>query len=190
MTRKEFAQIVAYVATAIDKELPKDRIAVYFDLLGDLPFEVLISAAKKVVLEHPWATFPSAAELRQAASETMRGKVTDLSPAEAWEIAWRVAGKTDPESEGSFSRATKDVPAIIVEAIKAYGVNSLCYGKEPVAVVRRQFIEIYQQIAAREKRAALLPAKLKKTIEEGPSKPLPPKVLKAIEGIGKEEAAR
>src|SRR5262249_4373334 len=131
----------------------------------DLPLDVLKLAAKRVVLEHRWATFPTVAELRAAAAETMQGQVAELSPAEAWAIAWRVVGSTDPEVEGSFQRASKGVPPLVVEAIRAFGLNSLCYGKEPVGVVRGQVLKVYEQLAAREQRTALMPASVRAAIE-------------------------
>lgn len=185
MTRAEFTRVVAYLAAGTGKALPADSLEVYFDCLGDLPFELMMLAAKRVVLEHPWHTFPSIAELRQAASESARGQVAELSPAEAWSKAWRAIGDTDPEVEGSFARAVEGLPPIVVEAIRAYGVQSMCYGKEPVGVVRGQFLKIYEQLAARDKRLSLYPAPLKKAVE-GVAKPLPGKVLAALDGIGGE----
>src|SRR5262249_5871634 len=123
MTRPEFLAVIGYVAAGIGKALPAESLEVYFDCLGDLPLDVLKLAAKRVVLEHRWATFPTVAELRAAAAETMQGQVAELSPAEAWAIAWRVVGSTDPEVEGSFQRASKGVPPLVVEAIRAFGLN-------------------------------------------------------------------
>jgi hypothetical protein len=188
MTREEFGKVVAYIATAIDKELSKDRLKVYFDLLGDLSFEVLLTAARRVVLEHPWATFPSVAELRSAAAETIQAQVSATSPAEAWSLAWAATARIDPESEGSFERAVEKlkVPPLVVEAMRAFGVQALCYGKEPVGVVRGQFMDIYEQLLARDKRRALMPGPLKQAIESAGKEPqkLPGKVAKAIESIG------
>jgi hypothetical protein len=196
MNRKEFSKIIAYIATATDKELNRDRLEVYFDLLGDLPFEVMLPAAKKVVLEHPWATFPSAAELRAAAMVVARGKVAEVTPMQAWEMARRFGEKYDPERRGEyfahgktwpsqFEALTAKLPPIVVKAIKAFGPLSLSVGKEPIGVLRSQFCETFEGIVKSEERAALLPAPLKESIEQGPRKALPKKVIKALEGIGK-----
>ena len=115
----------------------------------------------------------------------MRGKVIALSPAEAWSQAWEIVSKLDPEVPGRFERVTKDANPLVIESIRAMGIQALCYGKEPVAVVRSQFIAIYEQLMKRDERLALLPAKLKAEIEAGPSRALPAKVVKAIEGIGR-----
>lgn len=196
MTRKEFARIVAYIATATDKELPEKRLEVYFDLLGDLDFEVMMTAAKRVVLEHPWATFPSVAELRSAAALSVRAMATNVTPIEAWEMACKFGSKYDPERSGAyyangksyanqFEFLTEKFPAVVVKAIKAFGPLSLSVGKEPIGVLRSQFVDTFEQIVAAEERAAILPPALKTQIEAGPKKALPAKVSKVMAAIGK-----
>src|SRR5258708_3460140 len=142
---------------------------VYFDLLGDLPIEAFKVAAKKVILEHPWSSFPSAAELAKATSETIRGLVSELSSAEAWDKAWTAIGRLDLEMPHTIEAAQKAVPEIVWDAMRTFGLPALVYGKEPVTVVRAQFVKIYEQLAARNARAALLPPKLKEQIESTPA---------------------
>jgi hypothetical protein len=168
VTRTEFLKAIAYIAAGTGKTLAPESLEVYFDCLGDLPCEVLAVAAKRVVLEHKYATFPTVAELREAASLTARGQISDLSPAEAWALAWRAVADTDPEVDGSFERAAKKLKLapLVAEAIRVYGLQSLCYGAEPVGVVRGQFLKIYEQLAARAKRAALLPAAVARAVAE------------------------
>jgi len=169
MTRIEFAAVIAYIGVGTGKELPTERMDVYFDLLGDLPIEAFKVAAKKVILEHPWATFPSAAELAKATSETVRGRLSELSASEAWEKAWTAVGNIDLEMPHTLEKLHQ-LPPSVYEAMKAFGLPAMIYGKEPVTVVRAQFCKIYEQIAARDARAALLPPKLKEEIASTPSR--------------------
>ncbi len=179
MKPEEFAGVIAYLELACGKSLSKDAVSVYFDLLGDLPAETLQIAAKRVALEHPWATFPSIAELRQAASETMRGLVTELSPAEAWKLAWHAAGRIDLEQHGPWqvkegsewklydsqiAYVCKGLPPLVFEAMHAFGFSALVCGEDPAGVIRGQFLHIYEQLAARDRRAALIPAPMKTQI--------------------------
>ncbi len=172
MNLEEFAKIVLFLEASTGKpiDLPgpkaQARMEVYFGLLGDLDYSVMMIAAQRVVLEHPWATFPSIAELRQAAAETIHGQIRELSPAEAWDMAWKAAGAIDLEIEGSFERRTEGLPLIVLEAMRVFGIPALCYGKEPVGVVRAQFTKIYEQLAARDKRRALFPPSVKDSIEK------------------------
>ena len=188
MTRVEFLKVAAYLAAGCGKALEPESLEVYFDRLGDLPADAFLVAAKRVLLSHKYPTFPSIAELREAAAETLRGTVAALTPAAAWETAWRVAGDTDPEIEGSFDRAVRkaEAPPLVVAAIKAFGLQALCYGKEPVGVVRGQFLAIFEQLRTRERRAALLPASTVRAIEDIGRRALPEKAVLALGGICKE----
>jgi hypothetical protein len=179
VTREEFSACMAYLAAAIQKPLPKESVAVYFDLLGDLQLAVLQTACKRVALEHRWATFPSVAEIREAAAETQRGQVKEIAPAEAWEMAWRAVGQIDPEVAGSADRALSRVPLIVAAAVVAMGIPALCYGKEPVGVIRGQFMKTFEQIAARDKRQALLPSTVKEAIAQHR-----PAIAQAVAQIG------
>lgn len=187
MTKLEFLPIMAYIGAGIGKRLEEASMDVYYDLLGDLPKDVLQTAAKRVCLEHKWATFPSVAELREAAAETIRGEKKSLSAAEAWELAWNATKKIDLEIEGSFDRACANVPPLVIEAMRSFGLAALIYGEEPVGVVRGQFMKIFEQISARDHRLTLLPQSVKASIEKigRDHQQLPSVPLKLIQDIGK-----
>lgn len=186
MSNIEFAEIIAYITAACGKSLPTASQVVYFDLLGDLPADAFRAAAKRVVLEHPWNTFPSVAELRQATAEQLRGDVQELAWPEAWEMAWRAIANMDPELEGSIERCLARLPKIVADAVNAMGVNNLCYGSEPVAVIRAQFRDTFVPIAARERRKALFtPAMIADLDKTKDRQALPASVKLAIEGIGR-----
>ncbi len=157
MTRAEFVNITAYITAAIDKPLTPDRAEVYYDLLGDISADIFQLAAKQVVLNHKWNTFPSAAELREACTDIASGG--RLSSADAWAIAWGVTGRIDPEIPHTME-VLNHVHPLIRKAMETFGINPLCYGKEPVGVARAQFMKIYEQLAEAENRRKLLPPAL------------------------------
>lgn len=173
MTKSEFSRVMAWISLAIGKPIvegageaaERERLArteVYYEMLGDLPFEVLNIAARRVVASHPWNTFPSIAELRQAAAETLQGRVAQMSGGEAWQIAWKAASKIDPEVEGSCERHTKDLPPLVIEAMKNFGLVALTRADPNFA--RPQFLKIWDALTTRENRHALLPMGVKKAI--------------------------
>lgn len=189
MTKAECLQILAYIEAGIQKPLSKESATVYCDMLSDLPKEALQVAAKRVLTEHRWATYPSIAELRQAASETIRGVITELTPAKAWEIAWGAAKKIDLELDYSLGFHTKDLPDQVVEAMKVFGITALVNGKSPVEVMRGQFLKIFEQIQAGESRKSLLPGAVVRAVEEiGKSGRLPAPVQSQVNQIGKIES--
>ena len=194
MTKPEFAQIIAYLSHATGKQIAdtkeeaKARTEVYFDLLGDLAIDTLQTAAKRVALSHPWPSFPSAAEIREAASLTMRGIVAGVSPAEAWDKAWRATKRIDPDVEGSIQRACDHLPPLVVEAMQAFGILALVYSQEPIGVMRGQFMKIYEQLLRRMEQHSLLPASVKKEIVRiGKRDALPGAAAQAIKQIGVEK---
>ena len=164
MTRSEFATAMAVIAAACSKGLSAEAMEVYQDLLGDLPLSVLKLAAKRVALENRYSVFPTVAEIRQAAIEVSRGQVGELSTAEAWALAWNAASKIDLEIPGSAECHCKELPPLVVEAMRAFGLPSLCQSADPVSVMRGQFLRIYDQLAARDRRVALLPDSMKREI--------------------------
>lgn len=189
MTRLEFGVTINQIRAAIGKELPADALEVYFDCLGDLDNGVFKLAAKRVLMEHRWATFPSIAELREAAALTVRGEVSGLPAAKAWELAWGAVKCIDLDIDGSVQRAMRDLHPLVADTMRAMGIASLVGGDDPVPVVRAQFIAAYEQLAARAKREALLPADTRKAIEEaGNRREIAAPVRLAIDGIGKDVA--
>ena len=194
MTDNEFAKIIAYVGVAVGKPLAPEALEVYFDLLKHLPYDVAQLAARRVASQHHYANFPLPVEFLEAAA-AIAAPETELTPAAAWEMAWRAAGQIDMEMkpylrDGKLWGSQADcvlsaLPPAVVEAMRAFSLPALCYGAEPVGVIRGQFLKIFEQQAGTRRRVALLPPALRPGIM-GPRKPLAPAVVAAIEGIGHE----
>lgn len=185
MTKREFVEGIAYLAVGVQTELPPRAIDVYYDMLGDLPAAVFRVACQRVLLSHRWKTFPSIAELREAAAETQRGLLVELSSGEAWALAWGAAAKIDPEVEGGAERGCAGVPPLVLEAMRAFGIPALCYCKDPIGVMRGQFCRIFDALVAREKRLAELPSAIQAAIRSHGDRPQ--SIGKVIAQIGVEE---
>lgn len=160
--RVEFGKIMAYIAAGTQKTLTQAGAEVYYDLLGDLPQEVLMIAAKRAVLDHKYATFPPVALLRDLATDAMRGEVKSMTGSEAWGIVMQAMGRCDVESPGSVERAFSDVPPTVCAAVKAFGFMSLySIPNSSVEAARAQFIKLFESMAERERENARLPASVK-----------------------------
>jgi hypothetical protein len=177
VTRNDFSATMAFLEAACNVQPSKETLTAYFEVLGDLDADVFRLAAKRVVLAHPWHTFPSVAELSQAYVDAKRGDITGLQPAEAWEMAWRAARHMDLELTGTYvsngrtfpsqaAAAMNGLPDLVVRAMKAYGLPALVNGTEPLTVVRAQFMKIYEQLAASDRAAAALPASMRKALAD------------------------
>ena len=144
-------------------------------------------AAKRVLLEHKWATFPTIAELREAAALTVRGETTEITPIEAWGMAWRAIRKIDLDMDDSVEQATSGLPPVVVATLNDIGIANLIGGKDPVPVVRAQFTKAFEQIAERHRRERILPSATRAAIEQsGKRSELAAPVRLAIERIGRE----
>ena len=164
MTKAEFANVIAYLEAGSGQALSKESATVYFDLLGDLDYQLFQIAAKMVIIAHPWHTFPSISELREAAAKLTTSNF--LTASEAWAMAWRAIGRTDPEMEWAVAAYIDPLPPLVKRTILTYGLNSLCYGKEPIAIVRAQFIKIYDDLAEATQSRASWPLSLQRDIQQ------------------------
>jgi hypothetical protein len=161
MTRSEFASVMAYIGLGCGKPLSDAAMEVYLDLLGDLSLEALWVAAKRAVLEHKYYTFPPVAILREFAVEPTRG--TEMTPGEAWKIAWGAIGRYDPDIEGSFERAFRRVPPVIFEACLCFGPQAMIAAPK-IEVARAQWLTIYEALVSRQRRMKQIPASLQEEI--------------------------
>lgn len=180
MTSKaDFSRLMAFISSATQKAVSAETVEVYYDLLGDLDIETLKAAAKQVVLEHRWATLPSVAELREAAVKIVH-KYDNMPAQTAWSIAWRAAGKIDPDIHGEFvtfdgagnkivhasqtEYALADVPEHVRQCMQTFGMARLVAGNEPIGVMQAQFCQTYTALQLEAKRDAMLPASLRSEI--------------------------
>jgi hypothetical protein len=165
---------MAYLSAATNQPMSKERADVYYDMLQEMPLETLRIAAKKVALSHSWSTFPSVAEIHEAACETVMSQCQELLPMQAWAIARRAAASIDPDVQGPYFRNGKehrsmaaafmaDVPLLVAKAIRQIGLNAI--GKDNESVVRAHFTRAYEAIVNDHKKLALMPPSLKREIE-------------------------
>lgn len=210
MTKTEFAGVISWITAAIGKQIAegvgeradlerKARMNVYYEMLGDLPVDVLSIAAKRVVVAHPWATFPSIAELREMAAVSSQGEVQMISAGEAWGMALKAAKKINPDLRGPYVArdrqgkirtfnsqaefACDGMPPIVFEAMRAFGITELANANPEFA--QREFVKIFDSLAKRDERCRLLPASVAKALDNiAEKKALPSPVAAAVKQIG------
>lgn len=178
MTRSEFAEVIGFLELSTGKPIHEDedqalaRTKLYFQMLGDLPLDVLRSACERLVCERKWPSFPQIAEIREFAALV---RDSGLTPGEAWRLARQIASRYDPDQESEWGyvvngrkydshwqAVTDGAPPLVVKAMKQFGIPALCYGGENRGVQRGQFMKIYEQTAEQERREVALPAPLRK----------------------------
>ena len=199
MTHAEFASALAYLTAGCGKQLTDAATEVYWDCLGDLSVDAFRAAAKSVIMRHPWATFPSIAELREAAVEIQSGTGKQVTAQVAWSLACRAAGKIDPAIQGEYvvirngerkvyssqtEYAFDGLPPEVVSTLRTFGIHRLM-GNEPMGVLQAQFVQTYQGLISAAKRDAVLPAPLRQEIDRISERAkLPPTVAASLAKIG------
>jgi hypothetical protein len=207
MTKAQFLPIMAMIESAGKEALTDEGTETYWSLLGDLPIDVMRMAAKLVLLRHPWPSFPSIQELRTAASEAISGDIADMTPERAWGIAWATAGKLSFDTPSNtywaqgkmwpsqLAYVMSTVPPMVARAMSHFGLHALAHGKEPISVIRGQFLKCFEQVVHERRRLALMPAALIKEIQAKQAELLPesppaaalPAAAKAVNAIGLEK---
>lgn len=69
LSMEEFGKCIAVLISGMGKSMSREQIAVYHQMLKDLPLEALQLAVKRALCEHEYATIPSIAAIRRLATE-------------------------------------------------------------------------------------------------------------------------
>lgn len=135
-----------------DMQADADTVALWSELLGDIPDDLILAATKVALLK---ATFrPRIAEIRQAALALMRPD-TAIDASQAWGLvleAIRRFGLMQQE------KALASLPVAVAAAVKRFGWRDLCSGEEMVN--RAHFLKMFDSMQANEKQIGVLPPAL------------------------------
>lgn len=156
MNKDEFKKFFKYISSVTTDTNPSpEKTQVYWDALNDIPFEVTMVAAKKVIatLENPFLPMPAVFR-KEAVGIT--GPSIPEEP-EVWAEVTRAiqnfGGYREPEALASLTPLTR-------EAVEVFGFQDLCHS-ENVDVIRGQFRMAYEALAKREMTDAKVPQSLK-----------------------------
>ena len=157
MTENEFEKFYTYItAVTTDTKPSPQKMEVYWDALNDLPFEIAMTAARKVIatLENPFLPMP--AVFRNAALE-VTGKETLPWPDAYDQVLRAVRNFGVHRAEEAINSLTP----INRAAMRALGgFEAFCVNEEN-DTNRAQFRMAYEALAKREMMDAKTPQKLK-----------------------------
>ena len=177
MTKTDIVKLLAVINAAYpNMQISEATVSLWHELLGDLNLDFALAAVKKLILESPFP--PTIADIRKQVVEITQG-LNDVDAATAWGEVVRALnhyGYYRPEEAlASMSPRTAKI-------VRLMGWQNICMS-EDLAVIRGQFIKMYEIYTQREKQEALLPPNLKQTILQIAQR----RRLELIEG-GKKEA--
>ncbi len=159
MTQDEFRKFFKYISSVTTDTNPSpERTQVYYDTLNDLPFDVAMIAARKVIatLENPFLPMP--AVFRGAAAEITGPKIPPAPDAYAEVLrAIRLFGSYKQKE------ALESLSPLVRKAAEAIGWKDLCLSEEP-DVIRGQFRMAYETLEKREVINTRTPQSLKQII--------------------------
>ena len=159
MTNPEFQKFFRYInSVTTDTNPSPEKTQVYWDALSDLPFEVAMVAARKVIatLENPFLPMP--AVFRGAALQ-VTGQTIQAAPDAYADVLKAI------RYFGSYkeTEALQSLTPLTRKAAESIGWKGLCLSEEP-DVIRGQFRMAYEALEKRETVDAKTPQKLKDVI--------------------------
>lgn len=176
MTRPEFATVMGYLQAGCGMREPPTpaQAEVYFDLLGDLPAEAAMTAARMVLIDHVYPNLPPAGAIRKAAVGL--GNIR-TDPAEAWAMflaAVRSYGTgtrrvysafRDPTTHDCQASGLASLPPDVQRAARAFGWQTLAdTSPQYLGAAQERFLRIFQSTADASERQAVLPPSVRDTI--------------------------
>lgn len=168
MNKKEFAIWVSALQTYFPRYnlLPNaEAISLWYDELGDIPYELLNTALRKWVNTEKWP--PSIAELRALCVEIVQGQLPDWGEA-WWEVIKAVGRYGIYRPEEALASLSPHARA----AADRIGWRDIC-NSENLEATRAQFRQVYEICVKRDTEAKQLPASLRETIQQICGKSLP-----------------
>lgn len=152
-------KLIGQMFSLLTAQWPKEQasgltLRVYEMVLTDVPDDILQAAVVQLLSQ---ATFrPTAAEVRRAAFEIMRGQET--SAIEAWGEVKRMVHKLKTQQEWSCPLILKALDCI-------GGLSAFAFSQtDDEASWRARFIEAYNVLAERERKDALMLPEVKQLI--------------------------
>jgi hypothetical protein len=160
VTRQEFSKIMAFLSAAIDKPLSKATVEAYFEMLGDLQYNLAMAAVQKIIATDEYPVLPTIGKIRTAAAELTRPH--KLTAPEAWGLvlsAIHQHGYYNPE------KALESMPPDVGEVVRWMGWQELCHS-DNVDVIRAQFMRMYDTQEGRRRETEMLPPVVKNYLAE------------------------
>ena len=151
MDYKDFSKIMAFISAAIDRDIKRATLDAYFSMLNDLPADLVMAAARKVIASDEYPTLPTVGKLRKAAQELCH--IGKLSAPEAWGEALKAVRNHGYYGE---AEAMKELPPDVAQVVRWMGWREICLSDAP-DVVRAQFMRMYEVQEKRTRELAGLP---------------------------------
>lgn len=176
-SKVEFAAIMAFMESATGSpDTPEDRVAVYFELLSDLPAKIIEAAAQQAVMNHPYPSLPPVGLIRKAAIALQAPP--GIPAPEAWKLFLAAvrrfgSGRRNRMVKGELveydasEQGLATLPPQVAHAARCFGWQRLCdTSGEHMGLAERDFIQSYDTLAKRDQQQAIMPPSVKAIAEQ------------------------
>lgn len=113
ISMEDFGKCIAVLISGMGRSMTREQVAVYHEMLKDLPLESLKNAVKLALCEHEYATIPSIATLRRLA--------TERADSSGWAVACQQVTKAARLAFYEPERARKILDERSLAALEAIG---------------------------------------------------------------------
>lgn len=166
ISKTDIAEIMGMIGAAFPNFAPsKETIALYRQLLSDIPLDLLHAATLHTISQADRKFAPSVGEIRGAAGEIMRSVSKIPSSYEAWEEVRLAMVEVGSYGTPKFSHP------LVAKAVSVIGWRDMCLSENTVAD-RSRFIQAYEQLEQRAMRDGIMLPEVKKYIGAGQAKAL------------------
>lgn len=137
MDKKEFANIMKYLAVAYGKEINQDTLVVWYQFFKDYSIEEFKNGVVKAINE--LAFMPSIAQIKSLINETRVDKIT--KPEDAWLNLLKIIHKYGSYREED---AYKEMDETTKEVVDFLGYQNICMSEDQTWN-RKDFISQYEK---------------------------------------------
>lgn len=160
MTKTEFSIFASALRTLYPREklLPNDQaMDLWYQLLGDIPFDVASTVLNKWVGLNKWS--PAISDIREMAVEISNG-----GPEDDWGKGWEQVLQAIREY-GYYDEpgAMTALPPLTRDVVRRMGWRELCLSENQMAD-RANFRQLYEQLSKRERDDRQLPAATREAV--------------------------
>ena len=157
MTKKEMIVILKTLKEAYkDFQVTEEKTSLWFELLGDINFQIVKMAILKSILESPFS--PTIADIRKQVIEII---YPVIDAAEAYGEVRKAIKEYGYDNAYSALKSMSPITRKVCEYI---GWQNICLSEEP-SVIRGQFLRMYELKREKEQKEMLLPEGLKEQIK-------------------------
>ena len=161
MTKEEFSKVAAAMRTYYPGQnlLPNVKsVELWYMQLCDIDYQIITIALNEWVATNKWP--PTIADLREAAGRLVAEEIPD------WDSAYEHS-RHIVKKYGYYNaeEAMAELPEIEKKVVQNIGYINWCKSENP-AVIRAQYRDLYNILAARKKRENQLPPGLKNALNK------------------------